>query len=259
MKPPGRALITGASSGIGTEFARLLAAEQRDLIITARREERLATLREELCAHHDIQVEVIPCDLSAPQGPAVLYDAVKQRQLTVTTLINNAGFGVYGHLVTAEGRKIQQMLQLNIQSLTELTQLFARDMRERGGGAILLVGSMAGYRPLPSYAAYAASKAYVISFGEALHYELRDAGIVVTTLNPGLTQTEFFKIAGFPRSTALDWMTHDAHRVAQIGLRALRRKRVCVIPGFFNNVTSCLNRWMPWWLSRPLVARVMRK
>ncbi len=254
-----RALITGASSGIGMEFAHLLAAENKDLIITARRTDRLEQLKTELTQQHSIQVDIIPADLSQPTGPTELYKQIKQRSLQVNLLINNAGFGVYQAFTKADHQRLTEMVQVNVTALTELAHLCAQDMKQLGKGAILNVASMVGLRPLPYYAVYAATKAYVVSLGDALHAELKDDNITVTTLSPGLTQTEFFEVSGYPRSRSTDYFTLPARKVAQIGLKALAKGKAHVVPGSLNNVGAWFLRWIPVSWTRQLVAKRIRQ
>jgi len=189
------ALITGASAGIGTEFARYHAAQGGDLILTARRGDTLNALKSELEAAHGITVHVFALDLGAPGGADYLYQAVKKAGLRVDILINNAGFGGHGIHTDRELADEQRMIDLNVKSLVTLTHQFGRDMVANGGGKILNVASTAGFMPGPLQAIYFATKAFVKSYSEAIDHELRPKGVSVTALCPGYVATEFAEVA----------------------------------------------------------------
>lgn len=238
------ALITGASSGIGAALARNLAARGYDLVLTARREDRLQALKTELAATGR-RIEVIPEDLGAPGGAESLIRRIEALGLTITFLANNAGFGIHGNFVDHTPERIAQMLQLNIFALTTLTWHFARAMRSRGHGRILQVGSIGAYQPTPYYAPYAATKAYVLLFSEALNYELRGTGVTCTTINPGVTDTEFHDVAEHPK-TGLAGMTRmSAESVAGIGINAALRGQAVVTPGLLNKLTALMTKLIP--------------
>ena len=190
------ALVTGASSGFGVEFARELARYGSNLIITARRQERLEGLKEELVQNQGISVEVIPKDLSDVDAPLQLFNQINSKGIDVDVLINNAGFGLFGEFVDLDWQDQAEMLKLNILSLTHLTWLFVHPMIKRGFGYILQVASNSAYQPSPLYATYGASKSYVLNFSEALHNELRDTGVICSVISPGPVVTEFQEVAG---------------------------------------------------------------
>ena len=189
------ALITGASSGIGKEFARYHAQKGGDLIITARREDALNELKDELEAKHGIKVHVIVNDLGAIGGAEKLYDAVKATGETVKVLINNAGFGGQGLHIDRDLQSEQAMIDLNVRALVTLTHNIGQDMVKSGGGKMLHVSSTAGFAPGPYQAVYFASKAFVTSFSQAIDQELREKGVTSTALCPGGVATEFFEVA----------------------------------------------------------------
>lgn len=192
------ALVTGASSGIGREFAHALAERGANLVLVARRVEPMAVLAHEVQARHGVDVKVLSADLSVVGAAASLEAQLSGQGVAVDVLVNNAGMGVIGDFLEQAPASLSTMLNLNVIGLTELTQVFAAPMKARGGGYILLVASVAAFQPCPLFAAYAASKAYVLSFGEALHTELAPYGVVVSVLSPGVTDTEFLQCGRQP-------------------------------------------------------------
>jgi hypothetical protein len=238
------AVITGASSGIGADFARLLAGRGYDCVITARREDRLKELAAELERDHGVSATVVAADLGKSGGAKELYDAVKALGRPVTFLVNNAGFGVYGEFVKHDPARLAQMMQLNMISLTELTHLFARDMVEHGEGRILQVASVGAFQPSPYYAVYSATKAFVRDFSQALSWELEGTGVTVTTICPGLTKTEFHEVADHIKPSYMDSIMMSAHDVAEIGIRAAERGRATVTPGLVNKLMEWSIKWL---------------
>lgn len=245
-----RALVTGASLGIGAAMARLLASRGADLIITARSADKLEALAEE-CRKQGVQVDVCPMDLSASDAAEKLYQWTKEQELQVDLLINNAGYGKWGEFLTMDRETYSNMLRLNIHALTELCHVFLPGMLERGGGGIINVGSTASFVPVPYAAVYSASKAYVIMFTEALHEEYSSKGLRAMTLCPGATTTNFATVAG-------DKVKHDVNDgdtpelVAEQGLNAFLKQKLYVITG--NNK---MVGWLPRILSRKAVARMV--
>ncbi len=252
------ALVTGASSGFGVEFAKLLAERNANLVLVARRTELMDKLAEELRGKHRVQVVVIGMDLSrAGVGAELKSDLDGRGGIAIDVLVNNAGLGMYGTFLDQPLQKITDMLQLNMMALTELTHIFARDMVRRGGGHVLLVASLLGYQAVPGYAAYAATKAYVLLLGEALHQELEPYGVVVTALCPGLSATSFLEISGQKLSALLKMMIMKPRPVAEAGVLAMLGRRAAVIPGFLNKATVFLNRLMPRSMQRMVVGKVV--
>lgn len=190
------ALITGASSGIGAEFARRLAAEGHDLILVARDVERLTAVAHEVQERHRVHVEIVALDLSRPDAGERLWEEVQRRRCDVEFLVNNAGFGLHGDVHDADPRRLEEMIRLNCATLVGLTARFLPPMRERGTGTIVNIASTAAFQPIPHMATYGASKAFVLSFTEALWAENRDHGIRVLAVCPGATDTAFFDVAG---------------------------------------------------------------
>ncbi len=251
------ALVTGASSGFGVEFAKLLAERNANLVLVARRTERMDELAEELRRKHSVQVVVIGLDLSRAGVAAELKSDLDGRGIPIHVLVNNAGFGMYGSFLNQPLQKITDMLQVNMTTLTQLTHMFAREMAGRGSGHILLVASLLGYQPVPGYAVYAATKAYVFLFGEALHQELEPLGVAVTALCPGLSATSFGEVAGQKLSPLLKMLLMKPRPVAKAGVLALLARRATVVPGFFNKATVFLDRFMPRSMQRMVLGKIV--
>jgi short-subunit dehydrogenase len=246
------ALVTGASSGIGAEFAQALAERGAKLILVARRTEPMEALAQTLRERHRVEVRVDGFDLALPDAAGQLKARLDAAGIAVDLLVNNAGFGVTGAFLDQPLSKITSMLDLNVVGLTALTHVFAGDMKRRGGGHILLLASVAAYQPSPVYAAYAASKAYVLSFGVALHAELAPHNVVVTVLSPGVTDTGFFDAAGEPPTAMLKKMMMKPRPVVDIGLAALFQGKSSIVAGGMNTVMTWLSRL----LSRDALAAI---
>ena len=242
------ALITGASSGIGEAFARQLAAKNNNVILVARSQDTLDLLAGELSRKHQIKATVIPQDLTQPNAGQKLFDAVQARGLTVNTLINNAGFGDYGAFSDRPLSKMMAMVQLNISAVVELTGLFLPLMQKRGSGQIVNVSSIAGFQPIPYMSVYAATKAFVLNFSEALWAENKDLGVRILAVCPGPTESKFYQRADFPDSaTGLNGMTMaDSETVVRESLRALSKSHSTVVAGgFANQIIVNLPRFVP--------------
>jgi short-subunit dehydrogenase len=238
-------LITGASAGIGAEFARLLAAEGETLIVTARRQDRLEALAEELRRAHGVRVETIVADLALKESADLLAEKTRALGLEVTTLINNAGFGLTGAFADQPADRVIEMLALNIVALTRLTRIFLPEMRARQAGGIINVASIAAFLPGPYMSVYYASKAYVLSFSEAIAHELRGSGVVVTALCPGATKTEFQEVAGMTDTPLLRRLSMSSREVARLGLAGHRAGKTVVITGVGNKLTPFAARLVP--------------
>lgn len=233
-----RALVTGASSGLGAEFARQLAAGGCHLVLVARREEALTALASELTQQHGVEANVFSQDLSTADAAQHLFDRVQAANLEVDILINNAGYGVHGEFMTQKLSALTGMLQLNMVTLTELTRLFAEPMIERGDGYLVQVGSVASFQPGPLYGAYSASKAYVLSLGDALNFELRDTGVSCTVVCPGVTATEFLDSAGQASKTSFyqRLVMMQPGQVVSAGIDAMLKRKGHVVTGLFNKL-----------------------
>ncbi|HEY9856194.1 MAG TPA: SDR family oxidoreductase [Stenomitos sp.] len=231
-------LITGASSGIGKAFADRFAKEGHDLIIVARRQAELEAHAEQLQAAHGGVVHVISMDLARASAADELFEEVQKRGLAVDNLINNAGVGLHGALEKNDPQTLERMVTLNVTVLTKLTRLFLPAMLERRSGVVLNVASTAAFQPMPYFAAYAATKAYVLSFSEGIAEEVRDRGVKVVALCPGPTTTEFSESASL-KTKALNyarWMT--AEQVVEEGMQAIRHGEVVRITGAMNALTA---------------------
>lgn len=238
------ALITGASSGIGSELTRLFAADGYDVVLVARRQRRLEEIASEV-ADDGVTATVITQDLAKPDGPGELFEAVRERELAVDTLVNNAGFGNYGGFEETDIGVETAMIDLNVTAITQLTKLFVRPMLDRGEGAVLNVASMAGMAPVPNQAVYSSTKAYVLSFSEALAHEFGDDGVTVTALCPGPVDTEFFEEDGFEEAGVDDSDLNDPRSVAEAGYRGLQRGKTIVIPSRRMRLLSQVKRVLP--------------
>ena len=250
------ALITGASAGIGLELARRFAAGGYALALTARRGDELARIADELKGRYGVPVHVFPLDLAEPGGPAKLHERVTAAGLTVDVLVNNAGFGTLGRFLDTPLEQELAMIRLNVSALAELCGRFVPAMVARGSGRVLNVGSVAGFQPGPLMAMYYATKAFVLSFSEALWVELLGTGVSVTCLAPGPVHTEFAARAGMTRTrlfTGGNVMTAAA--VADAGYRATLAGKRLEVPGLRNKLLTFAVRFAP----RRLVLRVVRR
>jgi uncharacterized protein len=243
-------LITGASAGIGQELAKLFAADGHDLVLVARRADVMEKVAAELRARHGIAVRSWPADLADPQAPQQLQERAAAEGVAVDILVNNAGFGAVGHFLELSPERQLGIIDVNMRALTELTYRFLPAMRARRRGRILNLGSIVGFLPGPYMAVYYASKAYVVSFSEALAEELTGSGVTVTCLCPGYTATEFQKVAGVEKSGMLARLRPmPAETVARIGYRGLMAGRRLVVPGWGNRLSVFGLRFSPRWFT----------
>jgi uncharacterized protein len=239
------ALVTGASSGFGVEFATLLAERRMNLVLVARRTDVLEQLAQRLRSAHEVRVIVEGLDLSSAGSGTELKQRADAQGIVVEALVNNAGYGLYGDFVEQPLSNTRNMLELNIVAMTELTRVFAADMVARGSGYILLIASLLGFQAVPGYAAYAASKAYVLNFGEALHEELKPHGVSVTVLAPGASATAFADAASQRDTRILRLLMMQPRSVAAIGIDAMLSRRVTVLAGVRNKMITLSNRFTP--------------
>ena len=251
------ALVTGASTGIGRELALLCARNGSDVVLVARSRPMLDSLAAEIRTGTKQSATVLECDLSEPGSAYALFEEVSRAGLTIDTLINNAGFGLLGHLWELEAKRQSQMVQLNVGALTDLTRLFLPGMITRRSGRILNIASTAAFQPGPLMAVYYATKAYVVSFSEAVHNEAKEFGVTVTCLCPGATKTEFADRAQM-NSTKLfsSGMVMSAADVATIGFRAMKGGKPLVIAGKLNAVGAFLTRFAPLSLTAAMARKV---
>ena len=240
------ALITGASSGIGLALARVFAGDGVDVILSARSEDRLRELANEVRETYRVKARVIPADLSRPGQAQKIYDRVVATGWQVDCLVNNAGFGVYGDFAETDWMAEAAMVQVNIVALTQLTKLFLPEMIARGRGRILNVASTAAFQPGPMMAVYFATKAYVLSFSEAIAHELRGTGVHVTALCPGATETGFQRSAGATGSRVFDSRKLPTGAdVARYGYEVLQRQKRVAVHGAINKMLAFGTRLLP--------------
>jgi len=246
------ALITGASAGIGRELARLFAKDGSNLVLVARRRDRLEELAAELRTHNGIEVRVLAADLGRSDAPQAIADALGRDGVAIDVLVNNAGFGALGMFASLDADRQMEMIQVNVAALTHLTRLLLPGMIQRRRGGVLNVASTAGFQAGPFLAVYYATKAYVISLSEALHDELAGEGVAVTCLCPGPTVTEFAATAKMEKSRMFSLRPMTAEKVAQIGYSGFRRGKLLVIPGWLNYLAATGARLGPRSIARTI-------
>lgn len=242
------ALITGASAGIGATFAQELAARQTNLVLIARSETKLQQLAQQLQEQYKIQVDVIVQDLTEPKAAKTVFDIVTEKKLTIDLLINNAGFGEYGDFAELDGERQVKMIQLNILALVDITHQFIPQMRQRRSGNIINMCSVAAFQPMPYFSVYAASKAFVLSFSEALWAENRSYGVHVLAVCPGPTETNFFQEAGFPSTLVNVAAANYTPTIVVVrdALKAVEKQYPSLIPGNIGNqLIANLHRFLP--------------
>lgn len=258
MRPTETVLVTGASSGIGLELARCFAADKSNLILVARNGEALETLAAELRTEQGIEVRVIVADLARSDVAQMIFDEAGRAGGKVDVLVNNAGFGLHGTFCELPLKRQMEIIQVNVAALVELTGLFLPGMVEQKRGGILNVGSVAGFVPGPYMAIYYATKAFVLSFSEALFEELRGTGVTVTDVCPGPTETNFSQVARSHRVRESTAPKMSAKAVAVAGHRDFRRAKCLSIPGAANEVLSKASRLVPRGMLRRAVANYNR-
>jgi short-subunit dehydrogenase len=244
-------LITGASAGLGVDFARQLSAKGHRLVLVARRKDRIDALAAELGNSRSVAI-----DLSEPGASDRLMADVAAHGETVGYLVNNAGFGLTGRFAKQDGKRLRQMIDLNCGALTELAHAVLPAMIAARKGVILNVASTAAFQPAPGMAVYFATKAYVLSFSEALHEEVKAAGVVVSALCPGPTATEFGEVAGFGGHPVVNNLTAGSAAVVAAGIAGVERKRAVVIPGLVNKLGAQGHRFLPRALLRRIAGTI---
>ena len=244
-------MITGASAGLGVDFARELSKRGHKLVLVARRKDRLAALAKELG-----NARVVAIDLSKPDAADKLMADVAKAGEQVELLVNNAGFGAIGRFAELDAKRQRQMIDLNVGALMDLCRAVAPEMIARKSGAILNVASTAAFQPGPKMAVYFATKAFVLSFTEALHEELKPHGVKVSCLCPGPTRTEFGEVAGFKGSGAFDKVGMESLPVVVAGLRGLDQNRAVVVPGLVNKVGAASTRFVPRSIVRKIAGAI---
>ncbi len=249
------ALVTGASSGLGVDFARELASRGANLILVARREDLLRQLQADLAEVHEVEVMIFAMDLAVEENREQLARDIDLAGVRIDILINNAGFGLFGDFREADWDRTDQMLQLDIVALTHLTRLFVNPMVEWGEGYIVLIGSTGSFQPAPSYAVYSAAKAYVLSLGHALHYELRGTGVSCTTVCPGVTATEFLLVSGQEKTWYQKFTMMESPTVVSMAIKAMLARKPQIVTGFINALVAFSTRLTP----RPLLAMLAHR
>jgi len=251
-------LITGASSGIGKETAFEYARHSYNLVLVARRQDHLEAIKNEIENQYKVNVYVIALDLSNLKSAESLYKEVNDKNLKIDVLINNAGFGIHGELVTNDLQKLEDMLVLNMVTLSKLTQIFAKNMVKNGGGHIINLASAAAFQPIPSFAAYAATKAYVMNFSDAIAYELKDKNVKITTISPGATQSEFGSVAGFDENNDFFDKTPSSKDLANFIYKAMLKNKTNTIHGLKNFILAQSNRFAPRKMTVAIAAKMMK-
>jgi short-subunit dehydrogenase len=252
------AIVTGASSGIGVEFARELARRGQNVTLVARREDRLRTLADELAKEHSVTADVVKADLATEEGRRGMIDAVAANGKTVEILVNNAGYGSAGFFQRLDAESETRMVRLNCEAVVALAGEYLPGMIERGRGGVLNVASVAGFQPVPRQATYAATKAFVKSFTDALHTDLHGTGVTATALCPGLVPTEFSEAAGIDGgewSSAPGFMHSSPEQNAKAGIKALEKGKRYVVPTLVNKISATSGQFTP----RPVLLGVMRR
>jgi uncharacterized protein len=239
------ALITGASSGIGWELAKLFAADGYDLVLVARNVDRLNQLAGDLSSKFGVTCHVMPTDLASHEERLALFRQLQDRKITIDVLVNNAGFGVFSPFYDTPLARQLEMIEVNITALTHLTHLFLPGMVKRGSGKILNIASTAGFQPGPFMAVYYATKAYVISFTEAIRSEVDGTGVSVTTFCPGVTKTQFHEIAGIEKVSPAGFLLMSAEKAARIAYHGMEKNRGVVISGWKNRIIITITRHAP--------------
>ncbi len=249
---PRTALITGASSGIGLELAKVFARHGHSVVLVARSTEKLVQLAQKLASKFGVAAEVITADLSQPGAPQLIADEVRRRGATIDILVNNAGFGLSGRYAELDLQRQLDMIQTNVTALAALTGLFLPGMIERNSGGVLNVASTAAFQAGPYMAMYYATKAFVLSLSEALHEEVAGTNLHVTCLCPGPTETGFFGAADMEGARLLKFGVHSAEVVAQVGYAAFLKNKAIAIPGIKNNLMAIGTKLGPRAISRKI-------
>jgi uncharacterized protein len=250
-------LITGASSGIGRETALVFAEKGYHVVLTARRADLLESLKKEILQKHKVEVSIFPMDLAQNESAEQLFKQVQNQKLKIDVLINNAGFGLYGALLENDPKKIEQMMVLNMITLTQLSQLFGTEMVKNGQGNIVNIASTAAFQPIPNMAVYAATKAYVMNFSDALAYELKGKNVKVTCINPGATKSEFAQVAEFKSDAIFKGNIPSSRDLAEFIFTSMQKGKVNVIHGLKNAFMAWSIRFAPRIVTTHIAAKMM--
>jgi uncharacterized protein len=258
-------LITGATSGIGNEFAHIFAERGYDLFLASRNQEKMDGIKKKIEGLYGITVTTMSIDLAKPSAARKVYEETISRKIDIQVLVNNAGFGISGEHTDMDMCKVQEMIQLNVTTVTELCSLFGHEMKKKRKGYILNVASTAAYQPTPYLTVYGATKSYVLNFSEALAKELEDDHVVVTCLSPGPTDTNFFERVGVDglaeKKTGIWAKSHrmKSRKVAEIGVNALFAKKLSLVAGNWNSLFAFSNRLAPRKAAAGVSKKVMKQ
>ncbi|MCC6338875.1 MAG: SDR family oxidoreductase [Acidimicrobiia bacterium] len=252
------ALVTGASAGIGREFAAQLADRGYDLVLVARRPGKLADTADEVVRRGGA-ADVLAADLVTPEGLAAVEERLASAERPVDLLVNNAGFGTYGRFSELDREVEDREVRLNVLAVVRLTHAALGPMLARGSGGVINVSSLAGYQPTPRSAVYGSTKAFVTNFSQSLHQELSGTGVTVTALCPGYTRTEFQEVAGLDRDEVPSFLWMDSPPVVAAGLDAFERGRAVCVPGPMNAFTAAVSSTLPGFVTRRISAAVQRR
>ncbi|UCB44604.1 MAG: SDR family oxidoreductase [Spirochaetota bacterium] len=240
------ALVTGASSGIGWDIAKILGEKGCNLIIVARREDKLKELQKLITTNNKVDIKTISMDLSVQESPRALYEKVKQFGINIDILVNNAGYAIHDMFLNIPWENEKSMLNLLILNLVHLTKLFAKDMVKRDFGYILQISSVGAFHPVPNYTTYSAAKSFVLNFGNSLNYELKKTNVSCSVLCPGVTETEFQKVVGEQKETLFQRLTKmPSRRVAQIGIKNMLKGRFYTGAGVVNSFNAKIMSLLP--------------
>ena len=254
------ALITGSSYGIGRELAYQFIKDGYDLVITARSEDKLKEVKEEFLKKFPNQsITIISMDLSLPKAPFILVEELKSKSLSVNVLVNNAGYGLLNSFHNADIDRQLNMIQLNVNNLVSLTRLLLPQMIKNKEGGILNVASVAGFVPGPNMAVYYATKAFVLSFSEALHEELKLHGITVSCLAPGPTKTKFGEVSGMEASIIFKIGAQSPHSVARKAYQGFKRNKAIILPGINNKFITLITRLFPRSVIRKVINKIQKQ
>jgi short-subunit dehydrogenase len=250
-------LITGASSGIGCEFSKLFAEKGYNLVITARREDKLEEIKK---MYPENKIDIIACDLGTETGARYLCEEIKKRNIKIDILINNAGFGLFGEFFETDIEKERKMIDLNVKALIELSKYFLKEMLERNSGKILNVASIAAFQPGPYMSVYYGSKAFVLSFTEAVRNEIRKTGVSMSALCPGPVETEFEKSSELTKSKLFSKLKPvTAKKVAYAGYKGLMKNKAVIIPGFLNRFVVTAGVFVPTGIKVNMARKIQEK
>ncbi|MEA1892192.1 MAG: SDR family oxidoreductase [Campylobacterota bacterium] len=252
-----KVLITDATSGIGYEFASIYAKEKNNLILIARDKNKLEDIKKDFETKYDINVDIFIVDLSLPNLTKELISNFNNQKIDI--VINNAGIGEYGEFISNDIDKLTSMINLNITSLTQITHYFANIMAKNGGGKILNIASTAAFQPVPTFAVYSATKSYVLSFSEAINYELKDKGVYVGVLCPGPTTTNFDKNANASQVKHLTKGTMSSDEVAQAGIKQLENRKMTLVVGFKNQLLAFASSINPFRKLTLIISAIIMK